>query len=626
MDETFSANSAEDEALDSSEMFHVLLRELEAVHTTEIRKLREQLATHRTLAEQPYPRMSPPVSPIIRQDSRPPADVEDIVDSAKSPSALQHSVEGPVPDEGRRQRTSRTSRTSRGSKDGVNSPGECPSPNAKHGNRLRYGLSFSSLASSLRSLHIGSPRSQRPDENDKDAVMMLEESEELDARVRQHDDAIYRRFQNVFIGSNFEIFIATMLLFNILLMAAQLQYHGFNIGYTIQYPRYLMPADEYWPHVEAFFLVGDIFFAVLFTTEMLIRMSYFRCAFFKHWLNWMDFLVVISSWTELFAAGLPISPTFLRMLRLGKLLRALRVVKMSQVLESLQLLLKCIAASMRILFWSLVLLLIIQCSAGMTISYMLTEFMIDESVDQLKKFEVFRYYGTFSKTLLTMFEVLFANWAPACRVLIDNVSEWYASVFIIYRCFVGFAVLNVVNAVFVQSTMKVAQADEEFLQSEKMKAQETYRRRLTNLFKQVDSSGDGKIDIEEFSHLLESPRLQIWLQQLEIETNDLVGLFKMLDDGDGEISLEEFEAGIMKIKGVARSFDLNKTNWLIQKVITKLDTALPASSPNKARRISITDRSITDSRPIGQFPSIRSVSPPSPGAIQRTGPKMPTQA
>ena len=32
-----------------------------------------------------------------------------------------------------------------------------------------------------------------------------------------------------------------------------------------------------------------------------------------------------------------------------------------------------------------------------------------------------------------MFEVLFANWAPACRVLIDNVSEWYAVAFIVYR-------------------------------------------------------------------------------------------------------------------------------------------------------------------------------------------------
>ena len=32
--------------------------------------------------------------------------------------------------------------------------------------------------------------------------------------------------------------------------------------------------------------------------------------------------------------------------------------------------------------------------------------------------------GTFTRSLLTMFEVLFANWGPPCRLLVDNVSEW----------------------------------------------------------------------------------------------------------------------------------------------------------------------------------------------------------
>ena len=61
------------------------------------------------------------------------------------------------------------------------------------------------------------------------------------------------------------------------------------------------------------------------------KWPYLAAADSRNFFNWIDFLVVCSSWTELFAAALPISPTFLRMLRLGKLLRALRVVKMSQV-------------------------------------------------------------------------------------------------------------------------------------------------------------------------------------------------------------------------------------------------------------------------------------------------------
>ena len=46
---------------------------------------------------------------------------------------------------------------------------------------------------------------------------------------------------------------------------------------------------------------------------------------------------------------------------------------------SMKLLRKCIAASLKILFWSLVLLMVIQCSAGMTISYLLSDFMVTDA-------------------------------------------------------------------------------------------------------------------------------------------------------------------------------------------------------------------------------------------------------
>ncbi|CAE7040400.1 NaCP60E [Symbiodinium sp. CCMP2592] len=574
--------------------------ELEAVHLEETRKLRAEVAALcRLSAMQPFPRMSPPVQPISRENSRDPHASErclvrescTIVEKDEVYDEAAKVLERPAQDAD--QATADTAASNERRRYSQQSKESKPETT-----KFRKGFSASSIANSILSLASLHSNQAHLDLGD--------DSELAEVATRDVDSAFYERFGNVFMGNSFEMGIAVLLLFNIMLMAAQLQYHGFNIGYKIRYPSYVEPAHVYWPHVEDFFLVGDVLFAVIFTVEMLIRLFWIRClAFFKHWLNWIDFVVVCSSWAELFAAALPISPTFLRMLRLGKLLRALRVVKMSQVLESLQLLLKCIAASVRILFWSLVLLMIIQCSAGMTISYMVSDFMVDPAVDEDKKFAVFRYYGTFSKTLLTMFEVLFANWAPACRVLMDNVSEWYSTVFIIYRCFVGFAVLNVVNAVFVQSTMKVAQADDEFLAAEKQRQQDAYRKRLTNLFKQVDSSGDGKIDIEEFGFLLENPKLQVWMGQLEIETTDLVGLFQMLDDGDGEISLEEFEAGIMRMKGYARSFDLNKIEREMQKMQTKVEQVKRDNQYYKAvnRELKKRLRSLLEQRWEGNAPS-----------------------
>ena len=77
----------------------------------------------------------------------------------------------------------------------------------------------------------------------------------------------------------------------------------------------------------------------------------------------------------------------------------------------------------------------------------------------------------------------------------------------------------------------MAQADDDFIAREKRKAEESYHRKVTSLFRQVDTSGDGKIDVREFKRLLRAPKLQVWLSQLDIETTDLWGLFKMLDQG-----------------------------------------------------------------------------------------------
>jgi len=517
--------------------FKKLLQDLESMHTMEVAELKEQLKDLQSqmLDRAVGPRISPQLAAVHPQEHREHRTSKRIID-IDTHTLSEFDAAGKLDNE--------------------------TSQKVLEYERKLSALSHSHKSASHLSLGTASPEA------------IIEEEEESDERVLTNT----HRIGSLFLGTNFEFFISVLLLINLILMAAQLQYHGMRTGYEIKFPRYRMSPQEHWPYAEDVFVWGDWIFAIIFTVEMLIRLSMIRLQFFRHFLNWIDFVVVCSSWVELFAAALPISPTFLRMLRLGKLLRAVRVVRLSQVLESLQLLLKCIYASLRILFWSLVLLMVIQCSAGMTISYMLSDYMVNDDGNEEARFQVFRYYGTFSKTLLTMFEVLFANWAPACRVLIDNVSEWYSVAFIVYRCFVGFAVLNVVNAVFVQSTMKVALADEEIIANEKARSQMAYQRRVNNIFRHADVSGDGFIDVAEFVRLLEHPQLQVWLHLLELDTTDLFALFKLLDDGDGEISLEEFEMGIKRIKGTAKSLDLHLLAHSVHKLSAKVDALLGSSA------------------------------------------------
>ena len=108
-----------------------------------------------------------------------------------------------------------------------------------------------------------------------------------------------------------------------------------------------------------------------------------------------------------------------------------------------------------------------------TLSY---DFVIDGRREPENREEIFRYYGTFTRATLTMFEILFGNWGPPARILVENVSEWFAPVFLGYRCVFLYATLNVINAVFIQQTLKTASTDEEIAFKQKEKDMAAYTR------------------------------------------------------------------------------------------------------------------------------------------------------
>jgi len=103
-------------------------------------------------------------------------------------------------------------------------------------------------------------------------------------------------------------------------------------------------------------------------------------------MNYIDVAVSATSVIEISLSHmlrLPVSPVLFRLLRIGKLARAIRMVTMSNVLASLQLLIKCLGASMNMLFWSFCLLTFVQCVFGMIVSTLCRDFILDETYDHM---------------------------------------------------------------------------------------------------------------------------------------------------------------------------------------------------------------------------------------------------
>eukprot|EP00434_Breviolum_minutum_P045952 symbB.v1.2.041321.t1/scaffold8053.1/size7985/2 len=138
------------------------------------------------------------------------------------------------------------------------------------------------------------------------------------------------------------------------------------IGIDADYSaRFYKPAKLY--EGPAFFIVTEVFFGVFFTFELFIRFLAFkqkRQCLVDFWFIF-DFLLVVMMDVETFVLPLMVSSgsplAMLSTLRLLRLLRVSRMAKLMRTFPELMLIVKGLAAAVRAVSWTLVLLVMILC-------------------------------------------------------------------------------------------------------------------------------------------------------------------------------------------------------------------------------------------------------------------------
>jgi hypothetical protein len=95
---------------------------------------------------------------------------------------------------------------------------------------------------------------------------------------------------------------------------------------------------------------------------------------------------------------------------------------------------------------------------------------------------------------------------------------------------------------------------------EKMLAEATSIRHMKEIFRAIDTDDSGSISLEEMNMFLGDDELQLqsYFEALDLNASDTATLFRLLDrDGSGQVDIDEFCDGCMRLKGAARSFDIN---------------------------------------------------------------------
>eukprot|EP00929_Paragymnodinium_shiwhaense_P099668 TRINITY_DN6144_c0_g1_i1.p1 TRINITY_DN6144_c0_g1~~TRINITY_DN6144_c0_g1_i1.p1 ORF type:complete len:687 (-),score=159.12 TRINITY_DN6144_c0_g1_i1:162-2222(-) len=363
----------------------------------------------------------------------------------------------------------------------------------------------------------------------------------------------------------FELAFASLILIHTVAMSLETQYHSWDICYDLNFPKCTRPAAQIWPSGKNFMWYLELVFGVVFTIEVTLKLIASGYMFFCQTWNNID-LTIILGWliVVMSDASLPLNPMVVRLARVARLMRFVRLVKTVQMFDILQLLVGSLRASASILFWSaVVLLLIIVCAALLSHNTVLS-FVLDESLDMKTRHDAYKVFGSFARSFMTMYQMTFSLDTEAWVVMFE-LSEWFAIPLVIYQGLVCFAVINVIQAVFLNETIKLASTDDELMIMEKNRWQAMHEEKVQALFAEADASGDGLIDYSEFMMIMHDERVTAWLDAMEVKVEDpklvwdLLVSFSNVHGGEtNRLSSHWFVKGVGRLKGAAKSLDVLK--------------------------------------------------------------------
>mmetsp|Transcript_2487 Transcript_2487/g.5437 ORF Transcript_2487/g.5437 Transcript_2487/m.5437 type:complete len:661 (-) Transcript_2487:120-2102(-) len=392
------------------------------------------------------------------------------------------------------------------------------------------------------------------------------------AGQKDEDPGAMSFFKTISFSKKFEIMSIALIVFQAFLMAIELQYKGLTNGHELGLSDYPKPGADEWPWAEDTFNIAHIIVAIVFSAEIVIRVLGRRRAYLKSIWGIFDLTLITFMWLEV-SELIQFKTSYLRLLRLLMIARTAQFFQALNGFDTLFLLVKSLKAGLGAMFWSFTLLFILQCVAGLFMSQILHEVIEDSSYEDDVRVQVFRYFGTFLRTLLTMFEISLSNWVPSCRFFMDNIADEFALFYIIYQNMICFAVVRIIAAIFICETNRIASADDTVAMHRRSQLHAMQIRKLKGLFEELDHSGDGQLDWHEFKLMVEDHLLQQWAHSIEVNTSgsELEELFLALDGGDGKVSMDEFIDGLMNHRGQARSVDVLALRTATRKMETLLE-------------------------------------------------------
>jgi hypothetical protein len=379
----------------------------------------------------------------------------------------------------------------------------------------------------------------------------------------------------------YEAVLATLVLLNAVTIAVETEHRS-------RWARRVGPEGV---SVEWYFVLLADLFCLTFTIDLVLRLLVQRKQFITssdwRW-NLFDIVVVISALVESilnrFVDGqsafrmLISKSTLLRIIRLLRVVRVTRVGKVLVVFRELRIMVYALCGALKSFVWTCVMLVFVILVFGVLFTEGSLVYSLEAgALDAAATAELQEYFGTLVTSMDSLYMAISggADWGTMVRPL-GLLPAYYRPAFYLYITFTMFAVLNVLTAVFIESTMLHCQQDREFIIQSEMSAKRRFMSTMEEVFDELDSNNSGKISLDELEAHLHEPDVAAYFSALDLDIKRVRKLFTLIDwDRSGGIDREEFTFGCLRLKGAAKSLDLAILDGEVRSIRKTLEERLP---------------------------------------------------
>mmetsp|Transcript_37734 Transcript_37734/g.112613 ORF Transcript_37734/g.112613 Transcript_37734/m.112613 type:complete len:490 (+) Transcript_37734:165-1634(+) len=346
----------------------------------------------------------------------------------------------------------------------------------------------------------------------------------------------------------------------------------------------------------AVWAVFDNLFLVIFLVEIVLRLLHhgplsYYCGKDKWW-AYLDTAIVALGIFDLWITPLFIGKTTadscaLRFLRLMRLLRLLRIFRMFHKLQSF---VSALWNMFGTFIWIFsVLFLFIFCFAIM-LTHLLghaealgdpEQLALEENAETVNS--IIKNFKDVPTSLFTLFQLTTTdNWDCIAMPLVE-INPWWRLFFVFFISFASWTMISVLTAVASTNMIEATSDRKETILHEQEMKHKQFLSFLHESFLEADADGNGLLDKEEFSEMMQKDFVHKQMKDLGIHLTheELFKAWDMLDiDESGELTIEEFVTGLSYLQEGLSTKHIVNVDYSLKRVTVRCEERMSKIQSN----------------------------------------------